>query len=126
MKYLWILICVFVSAPAYADWKEIATKEALREKAIKEAMFPNGDRSFWASVRDDGTDRSGYAEYLCLILHEAGMPAGHSTTITIWNLSVERKLGRFSCRKQGKLDKPAVSKPAKKQENSSILFKLFN
>lgn len=56
-----------------------------------------------ALCHDDGTNRSGCAEYVCLMLNQAGRPTGEFVSVTVWddaslgaNLTPKR-LGRASC-----------------------------
>lgn len=86
-------------------WRQKALKAVRAESKVVEAMFPNDARSsFWASVRDDGTRRDGYAEYLCLSLIESGMPKGSFIVIRVWDAramakSQMREIGRFDCKR---------------------------
>lgn len=86
------------------SWREKAVAEITAdEPKIVEAMFPSDARnSFWASVRDDGSRRDGFAEYLCLALHEHGMPKGDFVVIRIWDAGAMarnemKEIGRFDC-----------------------------
>lgn len=68
------------------SWRLKAVDEVSKEKLVFEAMFPNNSTSsFWVSMRDDGSRRDGFAEYLCLVLKETGMPVGKFVTIRIWD-----------------------------------------
>ena len=95
----WLLTATV--AHAKTEWMVKATELALEEKQVIEAMFPDQRAtSFWISVRDDGTDRSGFASYVCLLLYDAGMPVGLRTIISVWDLPVEKKIGRFVCERK--------------------------
>jgi hypothetical protein len=53
-------------------------------------------------MRDDGSRRDGFAEYLCLVLHEHGMPKGDLVVIHIWDAAAlarneMREIGKFDC-----------------------------
>lgn len=86
-------------------WREKAVQVILNdEPKVVEAMFPNdAPNSFWVSMRDDGSRRDGFAEYLCLVMHQNGMPDGKLTVIRIWDAGAMargdmREIGRFDCR----------------------------
>jgi hypothetical protein len=84
-------------------WRQKAIKAVRSEKQVVEAMFPNNSNaSFWASMRDNKTRRDGFAEYLCLVLNDSGMPKGEFVVITIWDAGsmargVMREIGRHEC-----------------------------
>lgn len=86
-------------------WRQKALKAVKAEPKVVEAIFPNDARnSFWASVRDDGTRRDGYAEYLCMSLVENGMPKGSFIVIRIWDAramarSTMREIGKYDCKR---------------------------
>lgn len=94
-----------VSQAGTDAWRQKALKTIRAEPKVVEAMFPNDARSsFWASVRDDGTRRDGYAEYLCLSLIESGMPKGSFIVIRIWDAramaqSKMREIGKYDCKR---------------------------
>lgn len=68
------------------EWQTKAIAELEKEPSIVEALFPNGaSGSLWVSMRDDGSRRDGFAEYVCLTLHGAGMPKGQVVMIHIWD-----------------------------------------
>lgn len=86
------------------SWREKAVAAIIADNSkIVEAMFPNDARnSFWVSMRDDGSRRDGFAEYLCLALHEQGMPKGDFVVIRIWDAGAMARnemheIGRFDC-----------------------------
>lgn len=91
------------TANAQVSWKENALQAMRDEKSVFEAIFPDGsNNSFWASMRDDGTRRDGFAEYLCLVLFDSGMPKGSFLVIHIWDAAetsagVMREIGRSEC-----------------------------
>lgn len=86
-------------------WRQKALKAVRAEPKVVEAIFPNNARnSFWASVRDDGTRRDGYAEYLCMSLFESGMPKGSFIVIRVWDAramaqSRMREIGKYDCKR---------------------------
>ena len=70
---------------------------------VVEATF-TGPRSQWISARDGVSRRDGFAEYFCVSLHSAGMPAGDFYVIHIWDAAQMARgnnveLGRFDCSK---------------------------
>jgi hypothetical protein len=84
-------------------WHVAAAQAVAKETSVVEATFPNNSSSsFWVSVRDDGSRRDGFAEYVCLLLIEGGMPKGEFVVIRVWDAaklaaSDFRELGRFEC-----------------------------
>lgn len=79
---------------------------AADDPSVVEAMFPeDAPHSFWVSMRDDGTRRDGFAEYLCLVLHQHGMPKEDLVVIRVWDAAEMargqmKELGRFDCKLQ--------------------------
>jgi hypothetical protein len=56
-------------------------------------------------MRDDGSRRDGFADYLCLVLKDAGMPKDKFVVIRIWDaFSLAREefkeIGRSECKKE--------------------------
>lgn len=92
-------------AAAESDWREAALAAVQSEPKVVEAAWPNDSQtSFWVSVRDDGSRRDGYAEYLCMVLKSNGMPSGimNGVTIHVWDQAEMRRgklkeLGRNIC-----------------------------
>lgn len=93
-----------IGASAFAeDWRERAIPIVKAEPKVVDAMFSQR-RSLWVSVKDDGGRRDGYADYICLTLSDAGMPAGDSVLITIWDAAAMardelKELGKARCSK---------------------------
>lgn len=95
-------------APQFGSdaWRQKALKAIRAEPKVAEAIFPNDARnSFWASMRDDGTRRDGFAQYLCMSLFESGMPKGQVIVIHIWDAramaqSQMREIGKFDCKRE--------------------------
>ena len=77
MKKIFVMLCVAISTPLFAENAE--QKEAVLQQfkgsdeptAIDAAWM--SDSSFYVSVKDDGTSRNSYAEYVCLVLYEHGL-----------------------------------------------------
>lgn len=89
-------------SPAAAGWKDKAVDLAKDEPKVLDAMFAD-TMSFWASVRDDGNSRDGYARYLCMTLLDAGMPSGDFVVVKIWDAAGMARgdlvqLGRYDCK----------------------------
>lgn len=47
-----------------------------KEKITKDAIW-NGDKFFYVGVWDDGSNRNGYAEYVCLVAYDYGLKGEH-------------------------------------------------
>lgn len=80
-------------------WQEKSIDLATSEAAIHDASWSQ-DISFWVSVSDNGTDRSGYADYVCLLLNEAGRPQGEFIAVTVWDAlgtNNSKQLGKTYC-----------------------------
>lgn len=102
MKYLLCTVALVMSAPAIAaEWRDVALQLVRKEAKVVEAMFPHQD-GLWVSVAPDGTPRDGLAQYICLLLHEAGMEPGDFVVVHIWDASAMVRgdlveIGRFDC-----------------------------
>lgn len=91
------------SQAAASDWRADAVADVRSEQKVVEAQFA-GPSSFWASVRDDGSRRDGFASYLCTSLRLSGMPVGETYVIRIWDAAAmargeQREIGRDVCTK---------------------------
>lgn len=90
-----------ITVPALAsEWRDQAVEEILTEPKVVEAMFTQ-DLSLWVSVRDDGSSRDGFAEYLCLVLSDF-RPPDEPVIISIWDAAAMardemKRLGRNEC-----------------------------
>ncbi|MCR9123019.1 MAG: hypothetical protein NXH91_12180 [Phyllobacteriaceae bacterium] len=91
------------SNTVFADesWRETALTLANEEAKVRDALWSQ-DISFWIAVDDDGTDRSGYAQYICLLLSQAGRPQGEFVSVTVWDYASmatqsPKRLGRANC-----------------------------
>lgn len=90
------------SAAGEEAWRENAITLAKAEKKVIDATWAQAI-SFWVSVADDGTRRDGFAEYLCLVLTEAGRPAGEFVVVKVWDHAAMvkdnlKEIGRAECR----------------------------
>ena len=91
--------------PILVQWQLNALKAVRSEKQVVEALFTQSI-SLWVSVRDNGTPRNGYAEYLCLLLYDHSMPVGELVIITIFDAAKMasgsmQEIGRFECIREG-------------------------
>ncbi len=87
---------------ATKEWQEKAIKLAVAEPKVYEAMWSQSI-SFWVLMDDDGTDRRGFADYICILLNDAGKPEGEFVVVTIWDrvstaTDSPRKIGKSQCR----------------------------
>lgn len=109
MKYWMLAAAIGFASPAVAEepWMTRALGLLKAEPKIAESLFnQDSPRSLWVSVEDDGTRRDGYAEYLCLVLYDAGMPIGGYTVIHVYDAAAmaageSREIGRFDCERKG-------------------------
>jgi hypothetical protein len=85
MKYLPIIIILaaslFFNDFSYAEEDKFdkAIKAVKAEPKVKSAEWNNKSESLpslLVGVIDDGTNRNGYAEYICLVLSEHGIKGG--------------------------------------------------
>lgn len=66
------------------SWQQSTLELLGEEPKVVEAIWPNGmDGSLWVSMRDDGSNRDGFADYICLLLGDAGTPEGTRVIIHI-------------------------------------------
>lgn len=96
-----LLVEIAASHAAGEPWREKALELTRAEAKVRDAMWSQ-DLSYWISVDDDGSDRSGFAEYFCMVLNDAGRPAGETVIVSIWDhaailKSDLRKLGSATC-----------------------------
>ncbi len=92
------------AAAAFAEgWSERAVAEIKKEKMVVDAIF-SAPQSLWVSVTDDGSNRDGLAQYLCLVVNDQERPPNSIITISIWDAAAMarqqmKKLGQTSCEK---------------------------
>lgn len=89
VKYLTIvaLLAIITTAAMATElepWQNKGTELAKAEPKIMDAVWSQ-KISFWISVKDDGTDRTSFADYVCLLLNDAGRPQGEFIAITVWD-----------------------------------------
>lgn len=102
MKTLATLIAALTiasNAIAAPQWMTQYVAIVKSEPKVKDAAWPNGSTfDFYVSVKDNGDNRDGYAEYLCLLRGGLEMPEGVKYTITVWDAgSADTQLGSFDC-----------------------------
>lgn len=91
--------------PEKGSWRAKFEVLAEKEKKVREAMF-TAPFSFWATVRDNGTRRDGFAGYLCMLASDAGWQQGkqgQDFIIHVWDLAAMsqgklKELGKFHCK----------------------------
>lgn len=84
-------------------WRKAALVEIAKEPKVEEAMWSQAI-SLWASVRDDGSRRDGYADYLCMLMLDAGKSDDDFVVVHIWDHSAMqagdlREIGKADCGK---------------------------
>ncbi len=84
-----------------ADWRDKAVEFAVAKKQVHEALWSQ-PISFWVSMDDDGSNRSGFAEYLYFVSSDAGRPDGEFIAITVWDRASmagnsHKQLGKANC-----------------------------
>lgn len=70
---LFLIIISYITFAQKAGGKVAALSAIKKEKKVKEAIITDAN-VLYASVVDDGTRRDGYAEYLCQVLKDYGVP----------------------------------------------------
>jgi hypothetical protein len=105
LKYLlagaFTLLPPIGQAQELKPWQDIALELVRNEARVLDAMWSQSI-SFWVAMADNGSRRDGYAEYICFILADAGMPDGTFVSISIWdaatmNSNKLKKLGQANC-----------------------------
>lgn len=86
MKTLLMIGMLVAANPATAgtEWKAEALEEIKAEQNVVEAMWSRPS-ILWVSMRDDGSRRDGYADYLCMVLRDHGKPDKDRIRIRIWD-----------------------------------------
>lgn len=105
MRLIACLLAAMLASSALAaePWMNKALDLMKEEPKVVEALFnQDSARSFWVSMVDDGSRRDGFAEYLCIVLYDAGMPVGGFTVIHIWDAGamasgLMKEIGRYDC-----------------------------
>ena len=83
------------------EWQQKALDLINQEPKVHDAIW-NQAISVWVAVDDDGTDRRGYGEYVCILLNHAGKPVGEFVAITVVDYAAMlkgdfRQLGKAPC-----------------------------
>ena len=76
------------------DNYKAAMDEIRAENKVINAVWV-GDITLWVGVKDDGTRRDGYAQYICLLLHDHKINNVYIHIMEPWN--VKKELGYFAC-----------------------------
>lgn len=90
--------------PSNSKFRRVDAVNAISdEPKVVEAIFPNNSsNSLWVSMFDDGPRRDGYAQYVCQILRDHGMPSNKLVVIRIWDATEMarenfKELGKHEC-----------------------------
>lgn len=80
---------------------QAALNEVLSESKVVDAAWGEGAPGavLYAGLKDDGTRRDGYAEYLCLVLADHGLRGGMVYVVDYRNFSrdARQRLGHAQC-----------------------------
>lgn len=92
MKRL-IVAALLATIPTFAfAWQDEAIKRIKQENIVADAVM-GGPFSLWVSVKSNGTNRDGLAEYMCLLIDNK-----KTVVIRILNVAnLDETLGRFNC-----------------------------
>jgi hypothetical protein len=106
MKKVFVILMVtfcmmFFASYCFADNYDNALKEIKAEKKVLDASWgPFKGSSLYVAVKDDGTNRTGYAQYLCIILHDHNIKGIIIHVMTLNDMrkfNTDNDLGRFIC-----------------------------
>lgn len=83
------------------DWRTKGLELVRAESYVVDAIWSQ-DISLWVSMKDDGSDRSGYAQVLCFSLRDAGRQPDDFVVIRIYDAAAMardelRQIGRAEC-----------------------------
>lgn len=102
------LMAAVFAGPASAEtqlkpWQREALKTVKSEKKVIDARWRMPQTNeLWVSMKPDGTPRDGFAQYLCIVLTNAGAPQGELKTVWIYDPanfeSGIQKMGMAACR----------------------------
>lgn len=103
MKRIVLILAVAImsaaTAPTELDWRDGFTDYIARENSgVVAAKFVQ-PRSLWVSMRANGYNRDGFAEYVCAETFSAGRKHGDGVTVTILDAG---ELSRDSIVEMGK------------------------
>ena len=92
-----------VAEDAPQPWQAKALKTVKQEKKVIDARWRSAESNMlWVAVQPDGSNRDGFAQYLCMIFNKAGAPEGELKTVWIYDpASFEdggKQIGMAACR----------------------------
>ncbi|SHI80285.1 hypothetical protein SAMN02745911_1216 [Aureimonas altamirensis DSM 21988] len=95
-----IALAGITSAVAQDDPRDRALAAVNEEQSVVEALWSTY-RTMWVSMRDDGSNRRGFAEYLCLVLNDYDLGEG-SIRVRIFDAGAmargeQREIGEATC-----------------------------
>ena len=85
------LLAVVLALPAAAaeklqPWQEKALKLVKQEKKVLDAFWRMPSRNvLYVAMQPDGGRKDGFAEYLCMLLADAGAPKGQMKMVQIYD-----------------------------------------
>jgi len=95
MRYLAMILALLVSvaftnqafaAQKLKPWQTKALKLIKKEKKVVKAKWRSpGANVLYVALQPDGTSRNGFAQYLCMVLPDAGAPKGELKSIFIYD-----------------------------------------
>lgn len=96
------LFCILLSSSdVLADKYDNAMQEIMSENNVLDASWgPYKGPSLYVSVKDEGTKRDGFAQYLCLILKDHGISGviiHVMNSVDMKNFNTDKDLGRYIC-----------------------------
>lgn len=100
-KFFSVMTLMVATEVVAGDWHDAAIEMIRNEPKVVEAMFPH-DGGLWVSVAPDGTPRDGLAEYMCLVMLDAGKPPKEFVVVHIWDAAAMARgalveIGRSDC-----------------------------
>jgi len=86
-----LLLASSASVAASDEWKAEAWRTemvalARSEPSVIDALW-SAPSSFWVAMQDNGSERDGFASYLCLLTIDAGMPDGEMFRVSIVDIA---------------------------------------
>lgn len=84
-------------------WQKSALQLVKKEKQVTEAKWRDPKENvLWVEVASDGSSRDGFAQYLCMVLMDAGAPENVLKTVWLYDktgyVSGQSALGMAACR----------------------------
>ena len=102
-----LITAVAVSAATAKDkldpWQIKALRAVKSEKAVIDARWRMPETNvLWVSMQPDGSSRDGFAQYVCMLLVEAGAPEGDLKTVWVYDPATfkagGKEMGIAACR----------------------------